>query len=125
MDKRLIELKEKSREAFKKNDFLKASLYIEEILGYSPNDVESYFLKANIFHLQGKMGKAISTFKKVIELDPKHTDAMISLSVLLNDIGKYEEAQKYFEMADAKVKKVITELLIITLTANFLCTISS
>lgn len=103
--KKLNTIREKAREAYSSNDFLKATLYLEELFSYSPNDVEAHFIKANIFHLQGKIGKAIKLFKQVIDLDPQHTDAMISLSVLLNDIGRYDEAQKFFDMADSKVKK--------------------
>ena len=34
---------------------------------------------------------------------PKHTDAAICLSVLFNDIGKYDEAKKVFEQANQSI----------------------
>lgn len=105
IERDLKKLKEKAKYAYQKNDHLKATLYLEEILALEPQDLEAHFLKANICHLQGKIGKAIHHFKKVVELDPDHTDAMISLSVILNDIGKYKEAQKYFTKVDQKVEK--------------------
>lgn len=77
----------------------------EEILVINPNSSESYFYLGNIFHIKGQLGKAIKSFNKVLELDPYNTDASISLSVILNDIGRYEEAKNIFEKANQQVKK--------------------
>ena len=54
--------------------------------------------------MKGEIGKAIKAFQKTLELDSNNIDASISLSVLLNDIGRYEEAQKVFDKANKKVK---------------------
>ena len=66
--------------------------------------VEVYFSLANIFHVKGEIGRAIESFNKVLDLEPNHTDASISLSVLYNDVGRYEDAKKVFERADKRVK---------------------
>jgi tetratricopeptide (TPR) repeat protein len=96
---------EKAKEAYDKRQFKKAALYFEEVLTIEPKNYECYFMLANIYHIQGKLGRAIELFKKVLEINPEHTDAMISLSVILNDIGRYDQAQVYFDMANSKVKK--------------------
>ena len=59
---------------------------------------------ADIFHLKGEIGKAIKGFNKCLSLNPSHTDASISLSILYNDIGQYEEAKRIFEIANQRVK---------------------
>jgi tetratricopeptide (TPR) repeat protein len=100
-----IELLKMGIEAYKSNDFNKAKEIFTEIIEENNNHIEAFFYLANIFHMTGKVGKAIRAFQKVVELDPTHTDAAISLSVLLNDIGKYEQAQKVFELANKNVKK--------------------
>ena len=92
-------------ELFKKNSYKKAFIMFEEVVALNPSSSEAYFYMANIFHIQGQLGKAIKAFNKVLEIDPNHTDASISLSVILNDIGRYEEAQKIFEKANKHVKK--------------------
>ena len=92
-------------ELFQKNSFKKAYILFEEVTVLNPNSSNAYFYIGNIFHIQGQLGKAIKAFNKVLSLDPNHTDAAISLSVILNDIGKYEEAQKIFDSANEKVKK--------------------
>ena len=65
---------------------------------------EAYFQLGVVFHAQGKVGSAIKAFKKTVELDSNHTDAAVSLSVLYNDIGHYEEAKKIFKQTGERVK---------------------
>lgn len=104
------ELLDKGRNCFERGDFKRAFVIYNELLEAADpvSDrallVECYFQMGNIFHHQGEIGKAIKAFNKVIELDPGHTDASISLSVLYNDIGHYESAKKVFNQANERVK---------------------
>ncbi len=77
---------------------------LSEVIEINPKNIDAYFMMANIFHRRGEIGKAIKAFNKVLTLDPNHTDASISLSVLYNDIGRYEEGRKVFERANERVK---------------------
>ena len=101
---KLSDLLKKAKEAFQKNDLKTASLFLNEIIEQNPNATEAFFYLANVFHIRGELGKAIKAFQRVLELDPHHTDAAISLSVIYNDIGKYEEAKIIFEKANNQVK---------------------
>lgn len=94
-----------AKKAYASGAFNKSLMIVEELLRTYPDDAEAYFIKGNIHHVQGKIGSAIKAFKKVLDLNSDNTDAMISLSVLYNDVGKYEEAKKFFNQADNKVKK--------------------
>lgn len=95
-------------EAYKKSQLKKGLDLCQSVLESPSKTTEhtakAYFLMANMFHLQGALGKAIKAFEKVIEIDPTHTDASISLSVIYNDIGQYEKGQKIFEIANRRVK---------------------
>jgi tetratricopeptide (TPR) repeat protein len=101
---RSSELLKKAKEAYQNNDLKTAVLFLNEIIEAQPEATEAYFLLANVFHLRGELGRAIKGFQRVLELDPHHTDAAISLSVIYNDIGKYEEAKQIFEKANSQVK---------------------
>lgn len=104
------ELLLKGRTCFDRGDLKRAAVIYNELLeGADPSAdkalmVECYFQMGNIFHYQGEIGKAIKAFNKVLELEPGHTDASISLSVLYNDIGHYESAKKVFVQANERVK---------------------
>lgn len=101
---KLSDLLKKAKEAFQKNDLKTAALFLNEIIEQNPNATEAFFCLANVFHVRGELGKAIKAFSRVLELDPDHTDAAISLSVIYNDIGKYEEAKAIFDKANNQVK---------------------
>ncbi len=102
------ELLAHGKESFRRKDYKKSIQYLSEIIETKGVEksilVEAYFHLANVFHLLGEIGKAIKAFNKVLGLEPEHTDAAIGLSVLYNDIGRYDEAKKIFERADARVK---------------------
>lgn len=99
----------RGKECFQKGEYKKAkSIFTELIEDPSTSEsilVDTFFHLANIFHIQGEIGKAIKAFNKVLELEPGHTDASISLSVLYNDIGHYEDAKKVFDKANKRVKQ--------------------
>lgn len=61
-------------------------------------------LQGTRYYLQGNLSKAIDSFKKILADDPKHTDAAISLSIIYNDIGKYDEAKKIYQIANHSLR---------------------
>lgn len=95
----------KAINAFKNKQFNLAQSTLEDLVKTNEEIPSAWFHLGNIFHLKGQLGKAVQAFQKVLELEPGHTDASISLSVILNDIGRYEEARKYFEGANHNVKR--------------------
>lgn len=104
----LQDLVQKGKDAFKKGEYKRSMAFFEEALESNPSDknllTDIYFHFGNIFHIKGEIGKAIKAFSKVLSIDPSHTDASISLSVLYNDIGQYESAKKVFDQANERVK---------------------
>ena len=98
----------KAKELFEKREYKKAQILLSDIIETERDDKDllskTFFLLGNIFHIKGEVGKAIKAFNKCLSLDPSHTDASISLSVLYNDIGQYEEATRIFETANKRVK---------------------
>lgn len=103
-DKVEVELIDEAKEKFAAGDYIAAKKLLSKTIGINPESYESYFLLGNISHIKGQIGRAIKCFKKVLEIDPGHTDASISLSVLYNDIGKYEEGKKVFDDANKRVQ---------------------
>lgn len=69
----------------------------------NPNNPDIYYFRGVSSYFQGKFLPTIENLKKALELDPKHTDAAICLSVLYNDVGKYEEGKASFQLANQSV----------------------
>lgn len=92
---------------YKQRRFKEALNLLQDEIDSDNAELDTYFLMANIFHSRGELGKAIRAFNKVLEIEPNHTDASISLSVIYNDIGKYEKAKVAFDNANKNVQKKV------------------
>lgn len=84
----------------------------EKFLGLTADGASSHnsqrktalHLLGTVHYFKGQLAKSIECFKKVLALDPKHTDSAISLSVIFNDIGKYDEAKKIYQVANQSLQ---------------------
>ena len=87
-----------------KQNFIKGNYKVAEplfqqlILGNARNP-EIYQMLATIYYDKGMFNKAIRTFRRALEIDPTYTDASVGLSIILNDLGRYEEGRQVFEEA--------------------------
>lgn len=61
---------------------------------------ESQYILGTIFHRENRLGEAVDRFKRALQLDPHFTDAAISLSVIYNDTGHYQEGAQIFQQAE-------------------------
>lgn len=95
----------KANICFDNGDYEKAVQIYSEVTYVNSLNSFAFFKLAQIFHMKGDINKAIRAFKRVLELDPDHTDAAVSLSVLYNDIGQYDKAKVIFDKLNNKVKR--------------------
>jgi tetratricopeptide (TPR) repeat protein len=105
------QLIDEARTAFIEGDYNTAEPLLNQPTLLNSKNPEVLQMLATIYYDQGKFNKAISTFKKALEIDPSYTDAAVGLSIILNDIGRYEDAKKIFDEAKAQLdsKKISTE----------------
>ena len=95
------QLIDEARESFIEGDYKTAEPLLNQPTLLNSKNPEVFQMLATIYYDQGKFNKAIKTFKKALEIDPSYTDAAVGLSIILNDIGRYDEAKKVFEEAKA------------------------
>lgn len=91
------------QEFINQRNFNKAEELLQGLLRSNPMNADAYYLSGVSNYFQGQVGSTISHLKKALELEPGHTDSAICLSVLLNDLGKYEEAKSIFEQANYSI----------------------
>lgn len=91
---------EAAREYFKENKYSLAEPILNQLILKNAKSPEVFHMLGTIYYDQGKFNKAIRAFRRALELEPTFTDASVGLSIILNDIGKYEEGRKVF--IDAK-----------------------
>ena len=97
------QLIDEARAAFIDGDYKTAEPILNQPTLINSKNPEVLQMLATIYYDQGKFNKAIATFKKALEIDPGYTDAAVGLSIILNDIGRYEDARKVFEDARAQL----------------------
>lgn len=102
------EMMKEARQYFVEAKYKLAEPLLEQLLLQNIRNPEIYQMLATIYYDRGQFNKAIKTFKRALEIDPGYTDASVGLSIILNDLGRYEEGRKVFvearEILDEKKK---------------------
>lgn len=86
-----------------RREFVEAGRLIGRRIEGSSADADAWYLSSVMNYFQGNVGRAIADLRRCLELEPRHTDGAICLSVLLNDVGNYGDAKKVFEQANQSV----------------------
>jgi tetratricopeptide (TPR) repeat protein len=83
--------------------FDEAAELIRRGLLAEPDQADFYYLRGLMKSHQGKLVDSIEDLRQALGIEPRHTDAAVCLSVILNDIGKYDEAKRVFDQANQSV----------------------
>ncbi len=94
-----------AREYFINRNYRMAEPILQQMLLQNTRNPEVYQMLATINYSNGQFSKAIKTFRRALEIDPTYTDASVGLSIILNDLGKYEEGKKVFIEAQELLEK--------------------
>ncbi len=90
---------QEAKENFIEGNYKMAESMLTQLLQKPQRNPEIHQMLGTIFYDQGKFNKAIKSFQRALELDPTYTDASVGLSIILNDIGRYDEGKKVFDDA--------------------------
>lgn len=91
------------QELIRRKQFQGAEDLLQKQVRGNPEDADAHYLLGVVNYFRGQVGPTIQHLRKALEIDPKHTDSAICLSVLLNDLGKYDDAKVVFEKANHSV----------------------
>lgn len=94
-----------TREYFIDGNYKMAEPILQQMLLQNTRNPEVYQMLATIYYDKGQFSKAIKTFKRALEIDPTYTDASVGLSIILNDLGKYDEGKQVFVEAQTQLDK--------------------
>jgi tetratricopeptide (TPR) repeat protein len=103
------DLLDSAREYYIEGDYKRAEPILHQILLRNNRIAEVFLMLATIYYEHGKFTKSINTFKRALEVDPTYADASIGLSIVLNDLGRYEEGQTAFDEAQILLQKKKTQ----------------
>jgi tetratricopeptide (TPR) repeat protein len=94
---------EEIHDKIKSRSYIEAESLLAKSIHQEPDNSDLYYLRGLLKSYQNKVSSSIEDLKHSLKLDPRHTDAAVCLSIILNDIGHYDEAKKYFEQANQSV----------------------
>lgn len=92
------------KRAFEEKDFFRAERVLREAIGSGASYSDLHYILGLIYHQWGKLHLAVDYFEKALELNPSYTEALLSLSITLNDMGRYEEAKTVYRRASESVE---------------------
>lgn len=99
------EMLSEARSLFAEGKTKSAEPLLQQLLLKNFKRAELHQMLGTIAYEQGQFKKAIQSFQRALEIDPANTDASIGLSIILNDLGRYEEGRKVFQDAQARLDK--------------------
>jgi tetratricopeptide (TPR) repeat protein len=94
-----------AEEHFKAGRYSASEPLLNQLLLRGQKNREIFHMLGTIYYDQGKFNKAIRSFQRALEIDPTFTDASVGLSIILNDLGRYEEGRQVFETAKAQLAR--------------------
>lgn len=99
------QLFEEAENYFKENKYSLAEPILNQLVLRTFKRPEIFHMLGTIYYDQAKFKKAIRSFQRALEIDPGFTDSSIGLSIILNDLGRYEEGRKVFEEAQVMLSR--------------------
>lgn len=85
-------LLERGREALTEGDAKLAVEHFTALIDHAPNFAEGYNMRATAFFQMGRYGLALEDIRRALELNPRHFGALSGLALILEEIGRPEDA---------------------------------
>lgn len=98
----ILDLKE-LQELLRTRQFSTIEPILHDRLRNNPKCPDTLYLLGALHYLRGEILKAVEKLQNALAENPSHTDAALCLSVIYNDIGKYDEAKAFFNQAHQSV----------------------
>ena len=98
-----------ARDLIEHGRLLEAFDHLSTLLSKNNQIPDVFFLLSEIYIRSGQFTRGKEALKQTLELDPTFTEASISLSALLNDMGDYAQARDVFTRAQERVNRAPIE----------------
>jgi len=83
-----------------------AKILLQPLISELRNDHRVYSMLGFIYHRQGEFARAIKNYKIALELNAHDVETAINLSLVYNDLGRYEQGSELYTRAINRLKEV-------------------
>lgn len=94
---KILEIKDKLDKLFKDRDHQKALEFCAVALEFAPEDCDLLLKRSQLYSRTNKYSDAISSLKKVIEIDPENTTANVNLAEIYLFSGQKEKFDEIYK----------------------------
>ena len=81
------------------NRLEQAKVVLQPLITELNNDYRIFSMLGFIYHKQGLFSRAIKNYRKALEMNSADIETAINLSLVYNDLGKYEEGAELYSKA--------------------------
>ncbi|HEU5360854.1 MAG TPA: tetratricopeptide repeat protein [Candidatus Deferrimicrobiaceae bacterium] len=93
------------KRAFEEKDFQRAENLLREAMSGGANYSDIHHMLGLIYHHWGKFEEAVREFEISLSRNPEYAEALTSLAITLNELGRYEEAKDAHQRAARSLLK--------------------
>lgn len=93
----------RAKDVLKQKNYTEAEHLLLSILKVNKENYQALYTLGNLYHTRGKFDRAIIAYKKALTVKPNFTEAALSLSILYNDLGRYDEGRLIFNRVKQQV----------------------
>lgn len=93
------------KRAFEEKDFIRSEKLLREAIDGGADYADLHYILGLIYHQWGKLHQAVDHFEKALGINPEYIEVLLSLSITLNDMGRYEEAKIVYQRASVSVER--------------------
>ena len=68
------------------------------LVDHAPDFAEGYYGRASSYYLLGLTGPALDDIRRVLNLNPRHFEAMRGLAIIMEELERPEDALELYEM---------------------------
>ena len=92
-------VEKRAQDLFEKNYFSQAIDLLQTLHSRGLGSAQSYCLLASSYHQSNQFQKALQNYKRALEIDEKHLESLVNLSILRLDLGDYERGSMTYKKA--------------------------
>jgi tetratricopeptide (TPR) repeat protein len=94
-------LLQRGREAMEADDTRAAIEHFSALIDHAPDFPEGYNARAMGFYSEGDYGEALADIRRTLELNPRHFGALSGLALILQELGREEQALEAWRAVEA------------------------
>lgn len=89
-------LVQRGEDALEAEDFNAAIEHLTAAIDHAPGFAQAYNMRATAYYLSGYYGPALDDLRQAMVINPRHFYAMIGFAVMLEELGKEQEALEVY-----------------------------